>query len=516
MGKRTVWGWMACMTLVACGDVTTGTTSPPSSDTITDNTVASPVTAANDTSWLPPDAPLCGTPMACRAQLRNGYYCVETWAPAGMSCSVSDSLPSGECRQGACKLANPPGPAWTWRPGIHHWQLAGLMPDRQLVLAESTSPADDGFQGPYSECRLTRFDPSHPNQESALHAGPGPCSPWVLHRQHALGPRWAPELGRQVWTLVTLDGSAPARDFDLDQLLADRLAAEGVTPATAKPQWLQGMPGQMLLVWQLQGGKVWLGSLSLARLELAWTRQFPGQLVGTPIADELGRLYLTVNPTAGSPTGPQLFCLAPWGSTLWSRDGSGRPVAVFRDTLFLDDGTVRFTLTGQKRYAWPAANASVLLTDSRAAVLAPCASGACTQVTLLRRSTGEVLATASVPGATGVSAHLTADGAVLVLRTLNYPDLMTSPFYPVQGLQRYLLRQGQPLRLLGELLVPAGESLERGVLHEGQWVAVERDPSHNDPAPGANLAGVPTEDLSAPLHGWLTPQGNYAGGLAPE
>lgn len=197
-------------------------------------------------------------------------------------------------------------------------------------------------------------------------------------------------------------------------------------------------------------------------------------------------------------------------------------MAVFRDTLFLDDGTVRSTADGGTRYSWPAAQASVLLSESHAAVSAPCATDSCTRVTLLRRGTGEVLADVPVPDPSpeyrvdGSSALLAADGAVLVLQRVRYPDLMYSPFYPVQGVRRFLVREGQPLQSLGELLVPMGEHVELDLLGDGQWVAVERDSFHNDADPGADLIGVAIPGLRAPAHGWLTPRGNSAGGSAPE
>lgn len=39
---------------------------------------------------------------------------------------------------------------------------------------------------------------------------------------------------------------------------------------------------------------------------------------------------------------------------------------------------------------------------------------------------------------------------------------------------------------------------------------------HNTYNPPENLMGVSTPNLRAPAHGWLTPRGNHAGGLAPE
>ncbi|WNG39972.1 hypothetical protein F0U61_44540 [Archangium violaceum] len=440
---------------------------------------------------------------------------MEVQAPEDMACSVSPTLPVGTCSAGACEIRNAPSANWRWRPGRHHWKLAGLAPGQGLLLAESSSPDDPDFEGPYSVCRLTRFDPSQPDHESVLHEGEGPCSPWVLHRRHAVGTRWSPEAGRQVWTLLSLDGSTPARDFDLTSLLNARLAAEGVTASTEKPLWVQGAPGQLLLVWPLQGGKVWIASLTLPGLEFAWTRQVAGTLEGSPIADELGRLYFSVDPAG-------VVSLSPEGVVRWTLNGAGQPVAVFRDTLFLDDGTVRSTADGGVRYSWPAAQASVFLSESHAAVIAPCGTNACTRVTLLRRGSGEVLADVPVPDAspeyrgTETSALLTANGAVLVLQRVQYPDLMYSPFYPFQGVRRFLVREGQPLQSLGELLVPTGEHVELNLLSDGQWVAVERDSFHNDADPGADLIGVSTPGLRAPEHGWLTPRGNSAGGSAPE
>jgi hypothetical protein len=497
MEPRALWGWVVCLVLVACGDTQREAVPPPSTpDPLPHTEPAAPQTPDAGTpdagtpdagtpdagtpdagtpdggiaSWPPEGSTVCGPHFACRAYLQQGSSCSGwSFAPENMSCSVSPTLPAGSCSQGACMIAQPPRADWRWRPGRHHWRIAGLTSDTGLLLAESTSPADPDFEGPYSVCRLTRFDPSHPDHESVLHEGAGPCSPWVLHRRHAVGKRWSPELNRQVWTLVSLDGSSPARDFDLDALLRARLSAEGVSAATEQPLWVQGAPGQLLFVWQLQGDKVWIGSLTLPGLEFAWTHQVAGTLEGNPIADELGRLYLAVDPKG-------VVSLSPEGAERWSLSSAGRPIAVFRDTLFLDDGTVRSTADGDHRYSWPAAQASVFLNESYAAMVTPCGTSPCTQVTLLRRSTGEVLTETPVPDASpqyrdgATTTLLTAEGAVVIIQSVMYPDLMYSPFYPFQGVRRFLVREGQPLQSLGEILIYEGESVGLQFLRDGQWL----------------------------------------------
>ncbi|WP_375771481.1 hypothetical protein NR798_11430 [Archangium gephyra] len=516
-GMRAGWVVVVGVVMLGCGGGARKEQPPVASEP---EQVAPPSTQTPETD-SPGEEAVCGRVFACRRMvLRDGQCALEPLA-AGTRCTVSDALPGGSCDGGgACILASPPYAAWGWRPGIHLWELAGQAPGGGLLLAGMTSPRDAGFQGPHSECRLTRFDPERPDREQPLHEGVAPCHPWVLHGRHAVGQRWVPERAQRMWSVLTLEGGEGPRDFDLDRLLSERLAAEGVTPAVEKPLWVQGAPGQLVLVWPLTSGGVWVGSLSLERLEWGWTRQLSGKLQGKPLADESGQLYLALRSPGESQ--PRVVSLSTQGEVRWTWDGAGAPVAVFRDTLFLDDGTVRTPSNGHLRYRWQAAGVEyVLLSETHAAVVSGCEGvRACTRVRLLNRGTGARLSEASVPGPApwleaqkSAAAHLTADGAVLLIQPLYYPDLMTSPYHPIGSVRRYVVREGQPPRLQGELLVTG---LERGLLHEGQWVAVQRDSRNNDDMPGAILTGIPAAGLRAPEHGWLTPWGNLAGGSAPE
>ncbi|WP_224247423.1 hypothetical protein [Hyalangium gracile] len=553
---RALWGWLVCLILVACGEtqretvppptpppeLVEPTSPPPSSETDTpDAETSDSGSSETDTpeegtpdsglaSWPPEGSVTCGSVLACRASLVVNGVCAQMEAPKGTSCSVSPTLPSGTCEFGGCILANPPRPNWTWSPDRNIWKVASRLSDSSLLLAAISSPYDPAptlpDQAPtgefISECRLTRFDPSRPDHETVLHTG-GPCHPWVLHRRHAVGDFWSREQDKQMWALLDLEGGTPPRYFDLNALLQAQLAAENVTPATERPHWVQGAPGQLLLVWPLQGGKVWVGSLRLPELTFGWTHQVAGALRGSPIADELGRLYVEVEPG-------NVVSLSAEGAERWTQRGAGQPVAVFRDTLFLDDGTVLSTADGGRKYALPSSPASllqnqvsVLLSESHAAVIAPCPTRPCSEVKLLRRATGELLAEAQVPylhyrpSPEDVMGHLTSDGSVIVIQRVHYPALMTSPFDPVPAVRWSLLREGQPLQFQQELLLPEGENLESTLLHNGQWLAVERDSGRGIyHTPGADLIGVTTPGLRPPEHGWLAPRGNAAGGSAPE
>lgn len=535
MPTRMLWGWVVCSFLVACGDTQRETVPPPTPPDIQEHAepppssntgcpdggapdASTPDAGAPDAgiaSWPPEGSTPCGAVLACRGAFEQNGTCVEVHAPEHMSCSVSPSLPAGTCSDGACVISQAPHADWLWSVAPLHWKIAGLASDSSLLLSQMTSPDDRYLNEFISVCRLTRFDPAHPDHETVLHEGSGPCYPWVLHRRYALGTHWSNEAGRKMWTLVALDGSSPTRDVDLDAQLAARLATEGVTPTTQQPLWVQGAAGRLLLVWPVQGEKVWIGSLTLPGLEFAWTHRVTGTLHGTPIADESGRLYLPVDPM-------RVVSLSPEGAERWTVSEAGQPVAVFRDTLFLDDGTVRSTADGRTRYSWTASQASVQLSESHAAVIAPCGTSRCTRISLLKRATGEVLTEARLPDASpnsrpgDVTGLLTADGAVLITQTVWYPDLMTSPFYSYEGVRRFLVREGSPLKSLGETLEPTGQSVELHLLHNGQWVGIERDAYHNNPDPGANLIGVATPGLRPPDHGWLAPRGNLAGGSAPE
>lgn len=450
--------------------------------------------------------------------MKRDGVCTLAFPPQHTACSVSDNLPSGECDQGACHMESPPDVSWRWRPGHEHWRINGRALWGGVLLAEITSPWDVDFDPPSSVCYFTRFNPADLNQKHALHEGTAPCDAWVLHQRVAVGTRVVPGGGQRVWTLLPLDESGPARDFDLDAQLAARLTAEGVTAAAEKPHGVQGVPGQLLLAMPLKEGKTWVASFSLDTLDFAWTRLLVGTLARPPIADEHGQLYLALD---AGPTGPRrVVSLTAEGVDRWTLPGDGRPVAVFRDTLFLSDGSVHATQDGASRYTWPATEgAYVLLSETRAAAVAPCdATNSCTRVTLMRRDTGAVLTEASVKGTPNDSAaaQLTEDGAVLLLQRIPRPEMTASPYYPVASLRQHLVREGQPPQILSELVSPEGENIESGFLFDGQWVAVERDAFHNTYAPGADLVGIPAPGLRAPEHGWLTPLGNFANGSAPE
>ena len=542
--------WSGCvgLWLVACGPVSGGVSassgglggeagapapvveSPSSPGTGTSPPPAEPPPPASEPELPPPasewerppvwtpEGTLCGPSFACRAWVMKGSVCSEAHAPVATACSVSSALPAGQCNaSGACVLPPTPDVDWRFRPDLARWSVVGRAAGSGVLLAEMTSSDDWGFEGPYSECRITRFDPSRPDREGVLHAGAAPCNPWVLHGLHAVGSRWSPEKDRYVWSLLMLDGSQPLRDFDLDTLLVERWRDEGVRPAYTPLQWLQGTSGQLLLVQTLQSGDTWVASLDLGRLAFAWTHSLPGVPSLHPIADEQGRLFLSLQQGEAR----RAVGLASSGAELWSVETGGAPLAVFQGTLFLDDGAVRSTEDGRGLYHWPASpGASVQLTGTHAAVLAPCEAEACSRVTLLRRDSGTLLTQALIPDApwgTRTTALLTADGTVAVLRHAAYPDLMTSSDAPVYGARQYLVREGEPPRLLLERLSPTDESLERSFLLDGQWLGLEREGTHDSETPGAELVGLwRSTPLKTPAHGWLALEGNLAGGHAPE
>jgi hypothetical protein len=339
-------------------------------------------------------------------------------------------------------------------------------------------------------------------------------------------PEWNPwdgNLGpvQHVWSVLDLMGDTLPQDFDLEQLMAARLAAEGVSAEASPPQWVQGAPGQLVLVQPLAGGKVWLGGLLLEQRVFKWTRQLAGTLAAPAIADEQGRLYVALAASAEAPA--RVEALSPEGASRWTQPG-GKPLAVFQDTLFLEDARVLSTEDGQFRYtgAGAAPQAYVLLSQTHAATVMPCPGmAACTRVVLMRRDTGQVLASESLPGVAPwlgqePAASLTAQGSVLVVQRVPHPDLAYPVFLPVEGLKSHLVEAGQGARVLGEALLPGGETIQGSLLWRGAWVGLKRDAFNSAPSPGLSFVGLSHEALSAPERGWLRPRGNLAGGYSPE
>ncbi|WP_075007819.1 hypothetical protein [Stigmatella aurantiaca] len=481
-------------------------------------------------SWVP-EGPLCGHPQACRAWV--GPSCTQALAPEGMSCSVSEWLPSGTCDQeGTCRIQNAPYFSWDWRPPRHASRLVGLTSRGNLLIAGQASPEDDRLDVPYTSCLLTDVSmQGNSPWPFRMNAGEAPCQPWLLHRRFVVGkrsvPEWNPWEGnrgpvQQVWSVLDLNGDTLPRDFDLDQLLTAQLAAAGATADPAPLQWVQGAPGQLVIVQPLAGGKVWLGGLLLEQRVFKWTRQLEGTLAGPAISDELGRLYVSLTASAEAPG--RVVALSPEGADRWTQPGTARPLAVFQDTLFLDDKRVLSTEDGQSRYTgWGASPQSyVLLSQTHAATVTPCQGiAACTRVVLMKRDTGQVLASESLLGVAPwlgqePSASLTTQGSVLLVQRVSQPSLTNPIFYPVESLRSHLVEAGQSPRVLGEVLLGGGHSIQSSLLWRSTWVGLNRDPFNNTPSPGMSFVGLRHEALSAPERGWLRPRGNLAGGYSPE
>ncbi len=517
---RTAGWWMLGWTLVACTDTS-------SFETVT----AQRLEALQERpSWLP-EGRLCGMPQACRAWV--GDSCGLATAPEGMACSVSSSLPAGTCdAQGTCVIPHAPSFSWGWRPPRHLSRLVGLTSRGNLLIAGEASPEDEQLDAPYTGCLLTDFSMKGGSpRQFRMNAGEAPCQPWVLHRRFVVGKRSVPEwnpwednLGpvQHVWSVLDLMGDTLPQDFDLDQLMTARLTAEGVSAAPAPLQWVQGAPGQLVIVQRLEGGKVWLGGLLLEQRVFKWTRQLEGTLAAPAIADELGRLYVALAPSTEEPG--RVVALSPEGASRWTQPGTGKPLAVFQETLFLDDTSVLSTEDGQSRYTGTgtAPQSYVLLSQTHAATVTPCPGmAACTRVVLMKRDTGQVLASESLLGVAPwlgqePAASLTAQGSVLLVQRVPYPDLASPLFSPVEGLRSHLVEAGQSPRVLGEALLPGGESIQGSLLWRDAWVGLKRDAFNSAPSPGLSFVGLSHEALSAPERGWLRPRGNLAGGYSPE
>jgi hypothetical protein len=533
---RTAGWWMLGWTLMACTDTSSlGTGGGQGPETAASDGPSVELPARTDLeegrpSWMP-EGPLCGVPSACRAFA--GPSCAETRAPVGTSCSVSAWLPSGTCEQdGTCVLQDAPYFSWVWRPPRHFSRIVGLTFRGSLLIAGQASSEDDRIDLPYTECLLTDFSMKEGSPwPFRMNAGAAPCQPWVLHRRFVVGKRNVPEWDpwdsnrgpvQQVWSVVDLMGDTLPRDFDLEQLMAARAAAEGGSVSQVPLQWVQGAPGQLVIVQPLADGKVWLGGLLLEQRVFQWTRQLAGSLAAPVIADELGRLYVALGPSPDAPD--RLVALSPEGADRWTQPSTAKPLAVFKDTLFLDDKRVLSTEDGQSRYTgWGASPQSyVLLSDTHAATVTPCQGiASCTRVVLMKRDTGQVLASESLLGVAPwlgqePAASLTAQGSVLLVQRVHYPDLTNPIFYPVQGLRRHLVEPWKSPRVLGESLLGGGESIQSSLLWRDSWVGLKRDPFNNTPSPGMSFVGQSHEAVSAPERGWLRPRGNLAGGYSPE
>jgi hypothetical protein len=516
---RIAGGWILGWALVACTDTS-----------FLETATAQRLEALQERpSWMP-EGRLCGVPQACRAWV--GDACGLATAPEGMACTVSSSLPSGTCdAQGTCVIPDAPSFSWSWRPPRQQSRLVGVTFRGNLLIAGQASPEDEQLDAPYTGCLLTDFAmKGGAARQFRMNAGEAPCQPWLLHRRFVVGKRSVPEwnpwdgnLGpvQHVWSVLDLMGDTLPQDFDLEHLMASRLAAEGVAADPSPPQWVQGAPGQLVLVQRLEGGKVWLGGLLLEQRVFKWTRQLAGALAAPAIADEQGRLYVALAASAVAPE--RVEALSPEGASRWTQPGGGKPLAVFQDTLFLEDARVLSTEDGQFRYtgAGAAPQAYVLLSQTHAATVMPCPGMACTRVVLMKRDTGQVLASESLPGVAPwlgqePAASLTAQGSVLVVQRVPHPDLAYPVFFPVEGLKSHLVEAGQGARVLGEALLPGGESIQGSLLWRGAWVGLKRDAFNSAPSPGLSFVGLSHEALSAPEQGWLRPRGNLAGGYSPE
>ncbi|MBF5046119.1 hypothetical protein IR215_27230 [Simulacricoccus sp. 17bor-14] len=332
--------------------------------------------------------------------------------------------------------------------------------------------------------------------------------------------------GIKLYEVRRLDRDEPARSVDLTALVRERLAEVGLFSEWVVPRWVQGAPGQALMLVQVNPASLWVGSFDLERLELGWSRVLsgalpaetePGLLEGV-IADEDGQLYLSLD--AGS---PRLVALSAAGGERWVLPGEARPVAVFGGTLFLDDGTVRDTADGALRYRWSAApNAQVRLSATHAAVAESCGKG-CIQAQVLERESGRVLAQEQLPtpdsgywsGLSGLL--LAADGRVLVLQYVTHPELTDTPFYIPLGIRWLEVRPQGGWTLHGESLfseggVPEAVLLEDSVVLRHLWSAHNTYP---DQVP-SSYYGFTWPGWSPPAHGWLGPQGGVGRALAPQ
>jgi hypothetical protein len=389
-----------------------------------------------------------------------------------------------------------------------------------VLVTEHQYPTDPDFVSPSSLGGLYRVDGLGDAQPASLHRAYGFHPRQTFHRRYAVGTYLVDRLANErLFAVVTLDGSRPVRSFDLMAALEQQLSRAGVTGKPQAPSWIQGVAGHALLVTPLSSEEVWVADLELDSLTLTWGRLLPGLPRGQPIADEAGQLYLPLG--SASTTAPQrLVALSATGEERWSVPGAGAPKAVFDGTLYVDDGWVRSTADGAQLHSWPAAGASVLLSDSRAVAVAKTGAYSIhSRVTLMERRTGAILAQKELPYTQPELVMLTDSGNVLALHHWSEPGRSSSPYAINWGLRWMVGSPGEQAgswRQLGEYFPHVNGGIQQALLVDGYVVVREQEKGDSFWAPESRFLGFSWPDFRPPAHGWLTPTGGSAGTYAPQ
>ncbi len=517
------WGLLFCWSLVACG--WEPLRRPPDEPSVEAPPVESPPVSegepvSNTSPSEPAPPPVTQTPPAPEAPSQP---------PSPPMVSPWDLCARGDWATPSCgTLPCPPEarvPNWCWQPLYARTRLAGYGPGaHDVFVTEVQYPDDPGFVGPSSLQGVYQMDARGAAEPVSLFRDRSFGPKHIFHRRYAITVQFtAPRTHTQRMILVMLDGSHPVRTFELTQALEQQLAQAGVVGTPQPPAWVQGVDGHALLVSQISPEEVWVADLDLASLTLTWGRRAPGFLRGNAIADEKGQLYMPLGVASNEDLRPRhLVALSATGEERWSLPGTGAPKAVLDGTLFVDDGTVRSTEDGSQRYTWPGSGASVLLSDSRAVAVSSAADRfheARTQVTLMDRRTGAVLAAREMRWGRPELVMLTDSGAVLVLEPVPYPERTYSPFYVQSGLRFLVGRpggEGGSWEQRGEYFPPMGNGIPEALLVDGQVVLRWQDSGHNNPEPRSRYLVFHEPGLRPPARGWLTPTGGSLGTFAPQ
>ena len=470
---------------------------PPPPDPGTPPPVPPPTQQPPVAQTPPPDGLPCSpTQDVCTAGVHQAGVCRPGPLPDGTACNALGSGEIGRCRAGTCDTDGAPY-AWAWAaPEPRAWPVAPVAGTRDVLVWSMPRTAT-------GRCTLSLVAAGDVVRARTLYDGEGMCRPVVLHGRWAavLDTSAAPSL-----RVVRLQDGAAVRRVDLSATLQ---AMAGVNAGSLR--LVQGPAGA---AWLLAPGseRSWAALVDLETLQAGAPVSVSGVLRSPSVADEAGTAYLHLSRSGRT----DLVALGADGKTLWSRSGAATPRAVFDGTLFLDDGRVLDTATGEERYRHAVTGAQVLLDASHAVLVASC-STSCYRVTVLDRRTGAQRASESVRSATLPSMFLTA-GGVYVLGLNVRPDLSASPAALVWDVVPYELRAEGAGRW-GQSFVfwSAGQSLGgEAVLVPGMVLAQRTTPASGESTPTVDFLGVRAAGVTPSERGWLTWQGAGTGTFGPR
>ncbi len=444
--------------------------------------------------------------------------CTDTETPEGALCRLRDSGGFGLCRSRECvpSTIDPlVTPAWKYETycALTVTLHGGFSDGNALIAHCSDNPYDlsnHTWRGPGGEGRVYRFTPGPPVSTEELYHRYGfsvqlSARPdWVLGTGHQTADYQSP----RTWSAVDLTGGHPEVRFEPVALLTS--ARERVTSAAqgSKVHWLQGAPHRLVGAVPLEGGRVFLAILNVARGAIEGTRVLDGDLVATPIADEHGNVFLGLERA----TGLQVVRLDNQLRLTHHQVTGARPVAVFDGTLVLDSGAVLGAMDLSPRYTVPAPFTQVFLGPGHVTLLRHVDGGG-SEVTVLDRASGTRVAQETVPFRSKLAPRPTDSGTLLLVRQ----SFWRQPEFDFHNYtQTWIHEVGRGGGAHPVTLRAAASGWRELLLLGGMLVATEVEDLHNNYNPLKFQLGFSLPEVRAPRHGWSGERGGTRGMFAPE